>query len=826
MIISLNWLKKYTSIDLPIDELAELIGARLVEIEETIDLTEKYKDVRVVKVVECEPLEGSDHLNVLKIDDSDTVKDVERDEKGYVQVVCGAPNITKDQTVAWLPPGSIVPDTFGHQEPFVLDARKLRGVVSNGMIASAKELDLYDDHSGILELDRSLSAGKSFIEVFELDDVLLDIENKSLTHRPDTFGIVGFAREVAAIQNKKFETPQWLLSESTDIQPQGNEKIKVSIDDNELSDRYQAVVIDNIDASKKSDVLTQTWLARVGSRPISQPVDVTNYLMLLTGQPLHAFDYDKLKSTNNGVVDIHVRRGRGKGDTLTLLDGREIELHAEDIVIANGDKAVALAGAMGGGETEVDENTKTILLESASFNLYNLRATQMRHGIFSEAITRFTKGQPAKLTAPVLGYAIEQFTKHGARVVSHIADVYPNKKQPGLVEVEINSLNETLGTALKEKEITSVLTHIECGVEKVTDNKLKITPPYWRSDLVIPEDIIEEVGRILGFDTILPSLPTRPYKAVKPSSFDTLRSRIANILVRAGANEVLTYSFVHGNLLEKAGQSPDQSYKITNSISPDLQYYRQSLTPSLLQLVHMNSKAGFDDFALFEYNKTHNKLHGLTSEKVPQEMYMLAGVVTRKKEVPGAPYYQAKTYLDYIARALGVTFTYHQIDKKLDYPVTAPFEHRRSALVSDEKTGESLGIVGEYTTQVKRNFKLPTYVAGFEIDPKVLEKITPQSTFYKPLSRYPSVERDLCFKVSAQTNYSDLYKVVDSILAKENLLYVLAPLDIYSPDNNDKHITLRIGLTSYDKTLTGQEVAQIEARIAQVSHAALGAEII
>lgn len=343
---------------------------------------------------------------------------------------------------------------------------------------------------------------------------------------------------------------------------------------------------------------------------------------------------------------------------------------------------------------------------------------------------------------------------------------------------------------------------------------------------MILEDIVEEVGRILGFDTIAPSLPVRSYRAIKPSSFDKLRSRIANTLVRAGANEVLTYSFVHGNLLEKAGQSPEYSYKIVNSISPELQYYRQSLTPSLLQLVHANSKAGFDDFALFEYNKTHSKLHGLTSEKVPQEMYMLAGVVARKKEMPGAPYYLAKTYLDYIATSLGTTFTYHPITKKLDYPVTAPFEYRRSALVGDKKTGESLGIIGEYTTQVTRNFKLPHYVAGFEIDPRVLEKIDTQVGSYEPLSRYPGVERDICFKVRAQTTYSDLYKVVDSVLAKEGLLYVLVPLDIYSPDSSHKHITLRMELTSYHKTLTGEEVAQIEARIAQASQATLEAEII
>lgn len=830
MIISVNWLKKYTEVDLSIDQLAELIGARLVEIEDAVDLSEKYKDVRIVRVIECEELQDSDHLHVLKIDDNNSVSGVERDEKGYVQVVCGAPNIAKDQIVAWLPPKSVVPSTFGTQDPFLLDARKLRGVVSNGMIASAKELDLYDDHSGILELESSLHPGSLFADAYDLNDTLLDIENKSLTHRPDTFGIIGFAREVAAIQGKKFETPSWLRSKPSHPTSESDASIAVSIDDNELCDRYQAVIIEGIDASKKSDIHTQTWISRVGTKPISLPVDITNYVMLLTGQPLHAFDLDKLKKINDGQIDIHVRRGRGKGDTLKLLDGREIELNTEDIVIANGEKAIALAGAMGGSDTEVDENTKTILLESASFNLYNLRATQMRHGIFSEAITRFTKGQPAELTSPVLTFATSLFVEKGASIASKVTDVYPHQTKNTVIEIEVEFINKTLGTQLDAHDIQSVLNNIECTIEGSSESTLSIIPPYWRTDIHIAEDVVEEIGRILGFDSIATSLPVRTYRAIKPSQFDTLRMRIANTLVRAGANEVLTYSFVHGNLLEKAGQTSEQSYKITNSISPDLQYYRQSLTPSLLQLVAANSKAGFDEFVLFECNKTHSKLHGLSSENVPKEMYMLAGVISRKKELPGSPYYVAKKYLDYLADSLGVTFDYHPMDKKLEYPVTVPFEYRRSALVSDRETGEAIGIVGEYTKRVVRNFKLPSYTAGFEIDPKALEKIVDNRPVnYQPLSRYPGVQRDICFKVQLDISYGALYKVVDNVLAREELLSSLHPVDIYSPSGNEtdtKHITLRITLSSYKKTLTSEEVAQVETKIAHEAKAQLNATII
>jgi len=239
MIVSVNWLKKFTDIDMPVDELATLIGARLVEIEEVIDLGAKYTDVVIVKVIECAPLEGTDHLSLTKIDDGGVVKGVERDENGLVQVVCGAPNVVSGMRAAWLPPTSTVPETFDDAEPFVLSAKKIQGVVSNGMLASAKELDLFDGHDGIVEITSDVTPGSSFATVYELDDYLFYIENKSLTHCPDTFGIIGFAREVAAISGKAFVTPEWLAHE----QPTYGEKTSstsapiVTIDDPTLASR-------------------------------------------------------------------------------------------------------------------------------------------------------------------------------------------------------------------------------------------------------------------------------------------------------------------------------------------------------------------------------------------------------------------------------------------------------------------------------------------------------------------------------------------------------------------------------------------------------------
>jgi phenylalanyl-tRNA synthetase beta chain len=811
MIISVNWLKKFTEIDGSIDELAALIGSRLVEIEGVTNLGEKYQGVVIARVVECSALEGSDHLNVTKIDDGKVTSDVERDENGLVQVVCGAPNVRADIFVAWLPPSSTVPETFSDKEPFVLGARKLRGVMSNGMLASAKELDLFDDHEGILEIDKNVAPGTKFADAYELNDYLLDIENKSLTHRPDTFGLIGFAREVAAIQGKAFLTPERLRS----VEPEWIEKTGdvptpgITIDNAELSDRYQAVVLTNVDAKAKSPLETQTYLARIGVRPHSAVVDATNYMMMLTGQPLHAFDYDKLKSVHNGTIDIHVRAGRDN-EKLNLLDGREIELTSNDIVIANGETAVALAGAMGGADTEIDENTTNVLLESATFNLYNLRNTQMRHGIFSEAITRFTKGQPAALTAPVLAEAMVLLQASAkAERASEVADGYPGKSDQQPIIETVAHINSALGSKFTISDIVDTLQNVEFSVALNEDQtEISTSAPYWRGDIHIPEDVVEEVGRLNGFDTIEPTLPRRDFTAVAPSDFDNLRVRIRQTLTRAGANEVLSYSFVHGDLLQKAGQKPADSYRIVNSLSPDLQYYRQTLTPSLLNLVHSNIKNGFDSFVLYELNKAHNKRTGVNDENVPNEYDYLALTIANKKPQSGAPYYTAKKYLDYLAESLQLQFVYTPIEEDPGYAESAPFEYRRSSMVSDMVSGEYIGIVGEYKKSVTKAFKLPEYAAGSELDPRALLRAQEKNTLnYQPLSRYPGSERDICFQVEESVNYGQIITTAKQALEESELETSIVPLDIYQPkDEAFKNITIRIRLVSHQKTLNSDDV--------------------
>ncbi len=828
MIISLNWLKKFTDIDMPVEELATLIGARLVEIESITNLGEKYKDVLVVKVVSAEKLEGSDHLNVTKIDDGGVTANLERDKDGLIQVVCGAPNIKAGQLVAWLPPDSIVPETFAKAEPFKLGIRNLRGTISNGMIASSRELALSDEHEGILELDGDIKPGTSFAKTYELDDYLLDIENKSLTHRPDCFGIVGFAREVAAISGKQFKTPDWLVDLTADFSgDQTASQLDVSVDDSELCSRYLAIVMSDANGSKKSPLHIQTYLSRVGVRPISAVVDVTNYLMMLTGQPLHAFDYDKLVSLNAGKAEIHVRAGRDK-EKLELLDGRTIELTTDDIVIASGETAIGLAGAMGGLNTVIDDNTKKIIVESATFNLYKLRSTQMRHGIFSEAITRFTKGQPAELSAPVLSAAVHLMNKWAdAQTLSKVAEAYPGKNDRPTINISQALINDTLGDDIDMTKITKTLGNAEFEIE-TKDTTATIKVPYWRADIHINEDIVEEVGRLNGFDNINPTLPGRNFTAIMPSDFDGFRSKVRKIMARTGVNEVLTYSFVHGDVLNKVGQKVENSYRIVNSISPDLQYYRQTLTPSLLGLINPNIRQGYDNFALFEINKTHRRQDGLTDENVPVETDMLALVIADKNKPAGAPYYQARRIFDYLCACFGLELDYQTIDDKLDESLMAPFEYRRSAKVVDKSNGSLIGLVGEYKRSVAHNFKLPDNAAGFEIDMKALfEIIKTKSNNYKPISRYPSSERDICFQVSSDTAYGQIIEALNDALKNAPVETSILPIDIYQAEaGKTKNITIRVKLVSHDHTLTSEEVTNTIESVIKVVATATDATVI
>ena len=799
MKISLNWLKKFVDIDVSDEDLIRLIGARLVEVEGVIDETHKYDNIVIVKVEKAERIPDT-HLTLCQVNDGND---------DLTQVICGAPNVREGMLAAWIKPGAIVPASVHEDAPFVIGKRRmLNKYDSNGMLAGADELDFGGDHSGIAEIDPEMAKpGELLEDVFELNDKILEIENKSLTHRPDCFGMIGFAREVAGILGQKFDFNSLDLvrslpslrgsltslgqQPSRDTVSKIKNQISIQLANPDICPRYSAVVMAKHGEIKKKYLTIQdTLLAKSGMRPIDPIVDATNYLMLLTGQPLHAFDYDKFVAVGKSEEPAIIVRLAKAGEKLTLLDDTEVELNENDIVITSNDVPVALAGAMGGKSTMIDEDTKNIILESATFSLYNLRKTQMAHGIFSEAITRFTKGQPPYQTLAVANKCAE-LLKDGFEVAS-VSDNYQNKEKENVVKITTDEINGLLGTDYNKELIVKTLENVNFDVE-TEGNVLTITAPAWRTDIHIKEDIIEEVGRLLGYDNIAPTLPLHATANHNPL-FD-LKCEIRGYLAKFGANELLTYSFVSSKLLEKAGQDFDNSYRIVNSISPELQYVRQSIVPSLLDKAFLNEKLPVEQFAIFEMNKIYQKGWGLNDENVPVEKNQFGFVVAERKSTNTA-FYLAKKYVNKILKHFGIDVEYVPLATK--DALARPFEPKRAAeirLISEPEV--LIGVVGEFKKSVQNNFKLADYLAGFEID---LDALLKYRTHDHKVKIKKLEKRDLT--VATKDSYQKVVERVKRVLSENGSAAEITPGLIYQPEGVDeKHITLHLAFEQFDENI-------------------------
>ncbi len=844
MRVALSLSKFYSNIDLtkkPIDELVDRIGSQLGAVEEVISLREQYAGVLIARVVSCVDHPDSDHLHICMIDDGGKAEGVERDENGHVRVVCGAPNVREGLLVAWLPPGSTVPSSYA-DDPFVLEARKLRGVVSNGMLASAKELAISDDHEGILEVDEDVAPGTTFAEAYHLNDHIIDIENKMFTHRPDCFGVLGVYREVAGIYHQQFQSPEWYTGDKYALDAEAPAlPLEVSNELPEVVPRFVMIPMSGVQVGP-SPIWLQAHLMRAGIRPINNIVDITNYLMYLTGQPLHAYDYDKVKALTSGATaNITVRYPR-EGEKVKLLNGKEIEPRAEAIMITSGDHLIGVGGIMGGSETEVDETTKNIILECATFDMYSVRRTSMAHGLFTDAVTRFNKGQSPLQNLRIAAKAVHEIRtlaqgKVAGEVVdlNHVQEATERGSLYAPVVTQRDFINVRLGLHLTADEMKTLLQNVEFSVD-VDGDALTVQAPFWRTDIEIAEDVVEEVGRLYGYDHLPLELPKRDLTPAAKNEMLTLKSRARNALARAGANEVLTYTFVHGNLLEKTGQDRELAFQLSNALSPDLQYFRLSLTPSLLDLVHPNVKAGYDELALFELNAVYGKSE-IDDDGLPQEFARLALVVAAdqkavSKSYAGAPYYQARYYLESALDEFAITsLTYKPVsdvdfsEHQLFMQLLKPFEPKRSAVVFNGKF--LVGVVGEYKAGVARALKLPAFTAGFEIFGSALQKggLKP----YAQLPRFPAITQDISLKVSADVTYGDLAGFVDQALQQlvpEQTRVSLDPVDIYQrPDDaSHKHMTFRLTIASFERTLKAEEVNSLLDAIAHKANERFGAE--
>lgn len=829
-----------------VDDLVQKIGAQLAAVEEVVSFGDKFKDAVIVKVVACEDHPNADRLHVCWVDDTEKTPNIERSKNGLIQVVCGAPNVKAGMLAVWLPPGSTVPSTVG-KEPFVLEARDIRGVKSSGMLASSKELSLSDNHESILELaDDDGTPGMLFADAFHLrDDYIIDMENKMFTHRPDLFGYLGLARELEGIQRRPYKSPEWYRMDIDFPAPEAKElPLEVRNELPNLVPRFTAIAVRDV-AVGPSPVWLQVDLARAGLRPINNIVDYTNYYMLLTGQPIHAYDYDKVRAFSGGDKAVLTVRHPRKGEKITLLNGKTIEPRAEAMMVTAGDHLACVGGAMGGADTEVDEHTKNVIIEAANWDMYSMRKTAMAHGIFTDAVTRFSKGQSPLQNLAALWKITDQIRKHaGGKVASSLIDInhVPKEAQQREnihppVTVTSQFINERLGWKLSTEAMKLLLTNVEFKVE-IRGDELTVTAPFWRTDIAIPEDVVEEIGRLYGYDHLPLDLPTRDLTPTSKNSLLQVKTRVRDFLSQAGANELLTYSFVHGNLLDKAGQNRELAFQLSNALSPDLQYMRLSLTPSLLEKVHPNSKAGYETFALFELGKVHNKAER-DQDELPSEGQALGFVYVvgdrLSADYPGAPYYHArKTLVDLLA-AFGVLEQLDFVplkDEELrsdswEAQVAAPFEPNRSALLKD-RAGRIWGVVGEYRASVRKQLKLPDIIAGFEIDPLLFLQDS-EANQYIQLPRFPKVEQDICLRVPANTTYHEVFTFVWSHLNQHRpdaTYHTLGPIDIYQRegDQDHKQITLRLSLASYERTLTDTEVNNLLDSVADAAQHELQAQ--
>ncbi|MDX1766345.1 MAG: phenylalanine--tRNA ligase beta subunit-related protein, partial [Candidatus Saccharimonadales bacterium] len=495
-------------------------------------------------------------------------------------------------------------------------------------------------------------------------------------------------------------------------------------------------------------------------------------------------------------------------------DEREIEPHPEAAMVATSAELLSVGGSMGGADTEVDEHTKNVILEAANWDLYSIRTTSMKHGIFTEAVTRFARGQSPEMCQPVQAKAAEMIAKwSGAEAASPFVDDYPREPKPVGLSVEMDKINGVLGVNLTAEEQADTLAHAEFDVTLHGDS-LDILVPSWRGDISIQEDIAEEVGRIRGYDQIPVTLPYKTLKPVALAPQHQLAAKIRRIMASAGASEQLSYNFISEEFASISGYKLDSLYRLRNALSPELQYLRPSLLSSVVKNTFPNHRQGFDQLALYEINKNHSK-HHLDEDKLPYERHRLALVYSASDKAAanthqGAPFYQTALYLMFLGQGLGLDFEIKDFQPLEHFEDLESFFHseRRAVVSAGDKP---IGFVGEFTDRVHQKLKLPGFAAGFEIDLDLLGEALDNSRVYQPLSKYPGTTHDVTFSLPSDKPFSEVLAAIENHLTQDDLLVKVSALDSYQDEKSTdtKNLTYRIDLQHTGKTMKTDEVNQM-----------------
>lgn len=833
MKISFNWIKKYLQqTDITPQELSDKIKLHLSDIESFENLHEKYKNLLIGEIVKKQEHPNADKLGVYE---------VKIGQKKAVQVVAGDKNLKVGDKVVYLPPKTKVPyNAYPDRFDGIIQKAKLRGIESNGMLASEKELGISSDHDRVMTLELECKAGQDVANVLGLNDYIFEVENKTLTIRPDTFGLIGISRDISGFLNLPFTTPDWLNNPSK-IKPKELKKeklpLKILNKTQRLCPRYMAITMSDVQI-KPSPLWLKIFLSSLGIKPINNVVDITNYLMVLTGQPLHAFDYDKVISKDLHYKDkaiITVRTAK-MGEKLTTIDQKTRELNEKTVVICDSQNPIAIGGVMGGLETEIDKDTKNIIIESANFDLYNIRKTSMSLGLVTDAVTRFSKGQDPNLCEPVLYKATELIKEIcNGEIASNAQDNYLELPKPHRLTFSIKYFQKHTNLKLQKNEILQILSNIEIKEIATKDEDLvTLEIPTYRQDLKIPEDIHEEIARLHGYTKIELTLPTRKITSTPPNHSIEFDKTLRTILKGLGANELLTYNFTNEKHYKNCDLEIKNCYKIINPLSPELEYMRSTLIPSLFEKVNLNINNGYEEFVLFEINKIHNKLDFCKKEQLPLENKVLSMIFTKDTD---NLYYHIKYYLDYLLKQLKIqNLNYENLSnmKAESLPnhikiITPMFDINKSAIISSESNGQKiyLGIIGEPNLNVQKKLKLIQPVGILELSLNKLRIIKKQKIERVNFSKYPKISQDLCFVLNKEIPYSILQERISTILHRRKLNFMLQPIDIYQPKNEDKlkQTTIRLILQHKEKTLKEKDIKSIREIIEKDIKKSLGGKI-
>lgn len=804
MRVSHNWLRQYVDLKLEPQELADGLSMLGLEVESFESQAKQYDKFVVGKVVEKKKHPNADKLSVCLVDIG----------KEQLQIVCGGPNVEAGQKVAVGLVGAIVPrnqhDPDG--EPFVLGQVKIRGVESSGMICSEFELGLGPDAESILVLDAKAKVGASLAEYLDKTDVLYEMEVTA--NRGDWLSHIGVAREVSALTGKQWKTPKVNIKERRE---RTEEHASVRIDDHEGCPRYAARVVLNVTIGPSPQWL-QDRLQAVGVRPISNVVDVTNYVLMETGHPLHAFDLDKLAGHK-----IIVRRAK-ENEKFTTLDEKERTLGPETLLICDAQKPVAIAGVMGGINSEISRTTKNVLLESAFFDPKSIRRTSKFLGLSTEASQRFERSADIEMVVFAINRAAQLLADiAGGEVLKGVIDVYPKKMKKKTTRLRTARTNQILGTNLKSSEIKKLLGRF--GFKCISDKKdvFRVTIPSYRNDVTSEIDLIEEVARLFGYDNI----ETKTRGMIDYSEVSGKRDFSDEVLdywVGAGFNECIANSLLNRKEIDIVGEP---AVDVLNPVSVDMAALRTSLIPGMLRIVQNNIYQTQRDLRLFEIGRVYMKKEEISPD-------LLAPYFEEDRLIIILTGYNSPAQYGMMRRNFDLFDLKGEVETFLskfflDKYCFIYYDTHKPLSVSNidiEINGTYVGFLGKVKKEILNFFDISQDVYVCELMLEKLSDHLPKGRRFLAVTKFPTVTRDVAFVVGQDLRFADLERVIRQAGGKD--LKGVTLFDVYEGDQvgqNKKSMACTIEIQSPDKTLNESEINTIVQRIVERAKGECGATL-